>query len=120
MIVRAVPLKDATQTAVTSCGQGTIYDIGAPSCSRKAYAGLHILSSSTGQLKVRIQNSSSSAGGGMTDVFAFTCSAARTAEWLTPLTTSTLTSTDRKFWRAIWEMTTSGDSYKFLPFVRIQ
>lgn len=119
-ILRAVPLKDATATAVTSCGQGTIYDVGAIEPGKKLYAGLHILSSSTGGLKVRIQYSSSSGGGGMADRFAFTCSAARTAEWLTPLTTGTTTATERRFWRTIWEMTTSGESYKMLPFMGIK
>lgn len=122
MIVRAITLKDATTSPVTSCGAGTIFDLGALAsvAGRKLYAGLHVLSSSTGGLKVRVQYSSSSGGGGMTDLFAFTCSAQRTAEWLTPLTTGTVTSTDRKFYRAIWEMTTSGESYKMLPFIGIQ
>ena len=120
MILRAIALKDARETALTSCGSGTIYDIGAVYTGVKAYAGLHILSSSTGGLKVRLQNSSSSGGGGMTDVFAFTCSAQRTAQWLTPLTTGTLSSTFQRFWRSVHEMTTSGESYKFVPFVRIQ
>jgi len=119
-VVRAVPLKDATVTALTSCDTGMIYDVGAVTAGLRAYAGLHILGCSTGGLKVRIQNSSSSEGGGMTDRFTFTCSAARTAEWLTPLTTGTLTSTEQKFWRAIWEMTTSGESYLALPFMAIQ
>ena len=119
-ILRAIPLKDATSTALTSCGTGTIYDIGALYAGVKAYAGLHILSSSTGGVKVRIQVSSSSAGGGMTDKFTFTCSAARTAEWLTPLSTATLSSTFQKFFRATWEMTTSGESYKILPFIGVQ
>lgn len=120
MILRAVALKDARTTALTSCGQGTIYDVGAVYSGTKAYAGVHIVSSSTGGLKVRLQNSSSSGGGGMADVFTFTCSAARAAEWLTPLTTATLSSTFRQFWRAIWETSTCGESYKFVPFMGIQ
>lgn len=119
-ILRATALKDATSTAMTSCGQGTIYDVGAIEPGKKLYAGLHVLSSSTGGLKVRVQYSSSSGGGGMTDRFTFTCSAARTAEWLTPLSTGTTTATERRYWRAIWEMTTSGESYNFLPFMGIQ
>jgi len=119
-ILRATALKDATGTAMTSCGSGTIYDVAALEPSKKMYAGLHILSSSTGGLKVRVQYSSSSGGGGMADLFAFTCSAARTAQWMTPLTTGTTTSTFRRFYRAVWECTTSGESYKFLPFIGIQ
>jgi len=119
-ILRAIALKDASSSAVSSCGQGTIYDVGALEPGKKMYAGLHVLSSSTGGLKVRVQYSSSSGGGGMTDLFAFTCSAARTAEWLTPLTTGTTTSTFRKFARSIWEMTTSGETYRFLSFYKVQ
>lgn len=123
MILRSVPLKDATVTAVTSCGAGTVYDVGGLPSGYQAYAVLHVLSSSTGGLKVRVlSNSSSGFSGGNpgTARFAFTCSAARTAEWLTPLTTGTITSTDQRFWQAIWEMTTSGESYKFLPLIGIQ
>ena len=123
MIMRSVPLKDATVTAVTSCGQGTVYDVGGLAPGYKAYAALHVLSSSTGGVKVRILSNSSSGylGGNPGTVrFAFTCSAQRTAEMLTPLTTGTITSTDQRFWRAIWEMTTSGESYKILPLLGLQ
>lgn len=123
MILRAIPLKDATATSLTSCGQGTVYDVGAIEPGKRLYAGLHVLSSSTGGLKVRILTNSSSGytGGNPGTVrFNFTCSAQRTAEWLTPLTTGTTTSTFQRFWRAIWEMTTSGESYKALPFMGIQ
>ena len=120
MILRSVPLKDATGTPMTSCGQGTIYDVGAIEPTKRIYAGLHILGCSTGGLKVRIQSSSSSGGGGMADRFTFTCSAGRTAEWLTPLTTGNTTATERRYWRSVWEMTTCGESYLFLPFMGIQ
>ena len=122
-ILRAVPLKDATVTAVTSCGEGTVYDVGGLPPGYRAYAVLHVLSSSTGGLKVRVLcNSSSGYTGGNpgTVQFNFTCSAQRTAEWLTPLTTGTITTTERRYWRTIWEMTTSGESYKCLPLIGIQ
>lgn len=123
MILRSVPLKDATATAVTSCGSGTVYDVGAIEPGKKLYAALHVLSSSTGALKVRIlANSSSGYSGGNpgTTRFNFTCSAQRTAEWLTPLSTGTTTSTHQRYWRTIWELTTCGESYKFLSLVGIQ
>ena len=59
-IVRAIPLKDATATALTSCGVGTAFDLGAVTASESLYAGLHLLSSSTGDITFRIQGSSSS------------------------------------------------------------
>ena len=119
-ILRSVPLKDASVTAMTSCGQGTVYDVGAIEPGKRIYAGLHILSSSTGGLKVRITMNSSSGASAGTVRFNFTCSAARTAEWLTPLTTGTTTSTFQRFCRAIHELTTSGESYKFICFMGIQ
>lgn len=123
MILRATALKDATQTALSSCGQGTVFDLGGIQAGRKVYAALHVLSSSTGGIKMRVlSNSSSGYSGGNpgTVRFNFTCSAQRTAEWLTPLSTGSVTSTDHRYWRVIWEMTTSGESYKALPVIGIQ
>ena len=112
-IIRTVPLKDATSTAMTSCGVGTAYDVGGMFSGQKLYGGLHILSSSTGALVVRIQGSSSSH-------IAFTSQTSLGAQWATPLTTGSVATTFRKFWRAEWGMTTSGESYRFLPWMGIQ
>ena len=108
-IIRAVPLKDATVTAMTSCGVGTAYDVGG-------------VSSSIGALVVRIQGSSSSGfgAGKFTSHVAFTSQTSLGGQWATPLSTGTVTSTFQKFWRAEWAMTTSGESYKFLPWMGIQ
>lgn len=122
-IVRAIPLKDATATALTSCGTGTAYDLGGvPHSGGKLFAGLHVLSSSTGGLLVRIQGSSSSGfgAGKFTSHVAFSEESSRQGQWATPLTTGTIASTYQKFWRAEWGMTTSGESYKFLPWMSIE
>jgi len=121
-IARVTPLKDATATAVSSCGDGTAYDIGGVYAGTSLYAALHILSSSTGGLKVRLQGSSSSGfgGGKFTCHVEFTSASCRLGEWATPLTTANVTSTHRAFWRANWECTTSGESYKFLTSMSIQ
>ena len=121
-IIRAVPLKDATATAMTSCGVGTAYAVGGVSAGEELYAGLHVLSSSTGALVVRIQGSSSSGfgAGKFTSHVAFTSQTSLGGQWATPLSTGTVTSTFQKFWRAEWGMTTSGESYKFLPWMGIQ
>jgi hypothetical protein len=121
-IVRAIPLKDATETALTSCGVGTAYDIGAVADGEKLYAGLHVLSSSTGGLTVRLQGSSSSGfgAGKFTSHVSFSENSCRHGQWATPLTTGTITSTHQKFWRVEWGMTTSGESYKILPWMGIQ
>jgi len=121
-ILRAIPLKDATATALTSCGTGTAYDLGGVTTGETFYAGLHVLSSSTGGLLVRIQGSSSSGfgAGKFTSHVAFTEESCRHGQWATPLTTGTITSTFQKFWRAEWGMTTSGESYKLLPWMSIE
>jgi hypothetical protein len=121
-IIRTVPLKDATATAMTSCGVGTAYDVGGMFSGQKLYGGLHILSSSTGALVVRIQGSSSSGfgSGKFTSHIAFTSQTSLGAQWATPLTTGSVATTFRKFWRAEWGMTTSGESYRFLPWMGIQ
>ena len=121
-IIRTVPLKDATSTAMTSCGVGTAYDVGAVTAGEELYGGLHILSSSTGALVVRIQGSSSSgfSAGKFTSHIAFTSQTSLGSQWATPLSTGTITSTHQQFWRAEWGMTTSGESYKFLPWMGIQ
>jgi hypothetical protein len=40
-IIRAVPLKDATTTALTSCGVGTAYDVGGVYAGQKLYRRAH-------------------------------------------------------------------------------
>jgi hypothetical protein len=121
-IVRAIPLKDATATALTSCGVGTAFDLGGVTAGESLYAGLHLLSSSTGTITFRIQGSSSSGFGvGKFDShLSFSAQSSVGGQWATPVTTGTITSTEQKFWRAEWTLTTSGDSYKALPWMSIQ
>jgi len=121
-ISRAVVLKDATGTAVSTCANGTAYDLGGVYAGQSLYSALHILSSSTGGLKVRIQGSSSSGfgSGKFTCHVEFTSASCRVGQWATPLTTANVTSTHQKFWRANWECTTSGESYKLLTHMSIQ
>lgn len=121
-IARVTPIKNATGTAVSTCDNGTAYDIGGVYAGKSLYAALHILSSSTaGGIKVRIQGSSSSGfgGGKFTCHVEFTSASCRVAEWATPLTTANVTSTHRKFWRANWDPSTSGGQ-KFLASMSIQ
>lgn len=122
MILRTTVLKDATQTALTSCGQGTVYDMGGVPVGQKVYAALHQISCSTGGAVFRVLSYSSSGfTGGGTTRFNFTSCAGRFAQWQTPLTTANFTSTDAaRYWRVTWEMTTSGESYLALPFIGIQ
>jgi len=121
-IIRAVPLKNATETALTSCGVGSAYDVGGVYSGIKLYSALHILSSSTGQIVVRVQGSSSSGfgAGKFTSHIAFTSQTSPGGQWATPLTTANVTSTHRQFWRTEWGLTTSGESYKILNWIGIQ
>ena len=115
-------MKDATATALTSCGVGTAYDVGGVYAGQKLYSALHILSSSTGAIVVRLQGSSSSGfgAGKFTSHVAFTSQTSVGGQWATPLTTGSVTSTHRQFWRAEWGMTTSGEEYKLLNWMGIQ
>jgi hypothetical protein len=121
-IVRAIALKDATATALTSCGVGTAFDLGAMYAGTTLYSGLHLLSSSTGDITFRVQGSSSSGFGvgKFTSHVSFSAQSSIGAQWATPLSTGTVTSTEQKFWRAEWTLTTSGDSYKALPWMSIE
>jgi hypothetical protein len=121
-IIRAVPIKDASATALTSCGVGTAYDVGGVYAGQRLYSALHVLSSSTGALVLRIQGSSSSAfgAGKFTSHVAFTSQTSVGGQWATPLTTANVTSTFQQFWRAEWGMTTSGESYKLVSWIGIQ
>jgi len=121
-IIRAVPLKDATTTALTSCGVGSAYDVGGVFSGQRLYSALHVLSSSTGALVLRVQGSSSSGfgAGKFTSHVAFTSQTSVGGQWATPLTTANVTSTFQQFWRAEWGMTTSGESYNLVSWIGIQ
>ena len=121
-ILRAIPLKNATSVALTSCGVGTSFDLGGVTAGDSLYAGLHLLSSSTGDITFRIQGSSSSGFGvgKFASHVAFSAQSSRGGQWATPVTTGTITSTHQKFWRAEWSLTTCGDSYQAVPWMSIQ
>ena len=107
MIIRAVALQNATDTAVaTTCGVGTVYDLGAVEAAQTAYAALHLLTSavgSTNTILFSIYSASSSGAGfgtGETVRFTFTAKSCRGAEWGTQVTGAF--GTCQKFWRTQW------------------
>ena len=116
-IVRVTPLIDARSStnAKTSCGVGTAFDLGALGAGEKLYALLNILSSSTGGLLVRVQSATSSGFAAPNNEVTFTTRSCVSAQWATPLTTATVSSTEPVFWRAEYGMTTSGEAYQFVP-----
>lgn len=109
MIIRAVALQNATDTAVaTTCGTGTVYDLGAVEAAQTAYAALHLLTSavgSTNTIAFTIYSASSSGAGfdsGTNPVvrFTFTALACRGGEWATPV--SGAFGTCQRYWRTQW------------------
>ena len=106
-IIRAIALQNATDTAVaTTCGAGTVYDLGAVEDGQTMYAAQHLLTSSiaSNTIQFKVYSSSSSGAGfataGETLRFTFTAYACRAAEWGTPVTGAF--GTCQKFWRTQW------------------
>jgi hypothetical protein len=121
-LARAVVLKDATATAVSSGANGTAYDLSAIIASgRKLYAGLHVTTQSTDSLQVLVQSATSSGFTAATTEFIFSARTSRGAEWATSGGT-TIGSTDRIFWRCRWTLSTGSNAptAKMLPWVGIQ
>ena len=107
MIIRAIVLQDATNTAVaTTCGAGTAYDLGSVEDGQTAYAAQHLLTSAVGAtntIQFKVYSASSSGAGfatGETLRFTFTALACRGAEWGTPVTGAF--GTCQRFWRTQW------------------
>ena len=121
MISRAIALQDSTVTALTSCELGASYNLGAYSCGDAIYAGLQVLTCSTGGVKFRIQASSSSEFATATEKVAFTSGPGRTGQWQhVAFNPASATSTNKVWWRVTREMTTSGESYKALATISLE
>lgn len=113
MIVRAIALKNAivtgTACACTGPGACTIVDLGGRACDLPIYAGLQLLSSAAGGIKVWIQGNSSSGYTALntgTDLVAFTSRACRDSQWAKiAWNCASATSTQRGFYRAAWTQT---------------
>ena len=77
------------------------------------YAGLHTLSSSTGNaILVKLLSASSSAMGALnpgTVQVTFTCYSCRAAQWATPIAGPL--SSDHRYWKLQWETTTTGRNF---------
>ena len=117
MIVRAIALQDAVSTGTAcacsgaggSCGTGTIKDLGARGPGDVLRAGLQILSSAAGGVKVFIQANSSSGYTALntgTDLVAFTSRACRDSQFqAVPWNCASATSTNRGFYRSAYTQT---------------
>lgn len=125
-LVRAIALKDASVTAVSSGGNGTIFDLSSlftSGATQKLYAGVHVTTQSTDSFVVMVQSASSSGanfGTLATTEFSFTAMTARGAQWGS--STPFISSTDRKFFRTRWTLSTGSNSpsVTFIDWVSIR
>jgi len=117
-IVRAIVLKNASVTGVCSSSArdvtgSTGWDVGQVLLGKTLYAGLHTLSSSTGNaILVKLLSASSSAMGALnpgTVQVTFTCYSCRAAQWATPIAGPL--SSDHRYWKLQWETTTTGRNF---------
>ena len=122
MIVRMTAIQDATATAVaTTCGLGTIYDLGSVEACQTAFAALHLLTSSLNSNTIQFKvYSASSSGAGFTAAqtvrFTFTAAACRGSQWGTPVTGAFATC--QKFWASEWVTSCAGVRKALVEFAR--
>lgn len=125
-LVRAVPLKDGTQSILSSGANGTAYDLSSLFTSggtQKLYAGLHLtMACSTDAFQAFIQSASSSGFATATTEIIFNAMTSRGAQWGTSPGVVTISSTDRKYFRTRWTLATGSNApgVKFLDWVSIR
>src|SRR3990167_1322777 len=120
-IIRLYVAKNASVTGtVCSCvgaGEGTVMDLGGRACDITLYSGIQMLSSTTGGLKLFLQANSSSGYTALnvgTDIYAFTSQVRHDAQWANlPWNCASATSTNRRYYRAAWNQS-SSDSPNWL------
>ena len=107
-LVRAVPLKDFRLTALSTTANGTAYDVGQLSSGQLLYGALHLTAISTGRtLVMKIQSATSSGFTAATDRITFTLTTAVGSTWATPVGGL---STDPRFWRSAWTLSTAAST----------
>lgn len=128
-LTRAIALKDASTGALSSGAVGTAYDLSSiytSGAGQKLFAGLHLLMTCSTALgpesfQAFIQSASSSGFATATTEFIFTAMTSRGAQWASSAGV-TIGSTDRKYWRARWTLSTASNapSVKFIEWVSIR
>lgn len=107
-LIRATPLKDFRATSLSTTDVTTGYQLGALTTGQKAYAALHLTSVSTGRSLVMIIQSATASGfGSPATRFTFALSSARGSTWGTPVTGL---STEHKWWRGSWTLSTAAST----------
>lgn len=131
-LVRAIALKDASATALSSGDNSTGYDLSSlftSGATQKIYAGLHITqmcSTAAGpdSLAVFIQSASSSGFATATTEVIFTAQTSKGAQWASTamMAQLTISSTDRKWFRTRWTLSTGSNapSVKFMDWISIR
>lgn len=132
MIVRAIAMQNASATGTAcacsgvggSCGTGPVKDFGGRARDISVTAGLQVLSSAAGGVKVFLQANSSSGYTALNptgaDIVAFTSRTCRDSQWQKiPWNCASATSTDRKFYRAAFTQTCTS-TFKWLAAMSIE
>ena len=108
-LVRAVALRDfrATANALSTTANGAAIGTFSPVSGEKLYGALHVMATSTQRaFLMTIQSATSSGFTTPTTRISFTDPVgARSGEWATPVAGL---STDIKYWRASWTLSTVG------------
>lgn len=121
-LARAIPLKDATQVAQTSGGNGVAFDLSSViRAGARLFAGIHVTTQSTDSLQAFIQSATSSGFTAATTEFIFGARTSRGAEWATS-GGAVIGSTDRIFWRTRWTLSTGSNAptTNFIDWVSIR
>lgn len=121
-LTRAIALKDASVTALSSGANGTAVDLSSIiSASSRIYGGLHVTTQSTDAFQAFLQSASSSGFATATTELIFSAMTARGAQWGTSPGVA-IGSTSRVFWRTRWTLSTGSNapSVKFLDWVSIR
>lgn len=106
-LIRAVPLKDflAAGSALSTCSAGTAFNLGGLTSGQRFFAGLHLTAVSTGRpFVMTVQSATASAFAAPSTQAVFVLSSAVGSTWATPVANL---STEHKWFRAAWSVTTS-------------
>jgi hypothetical protein len=108
-LVRAVPLKNFMVNPLSTTDVSTGYQVGGVPAGQMLYAGLHLTAgftcSTDRKLSMVVQSATASAFAAPAARATFTLSTKVGAQWSTPAGGF---STEHKWWRASWTMSTAG------------
>lgn len=106
-LIRAVPLKNFLDTALSTTASGSAYSTVPPNTGQKLYAAMHLTGISTGRtLAMTVQSASSSGFGSLTTEISFALTSERGSTWKTLASPST----DRAWRRARWVLSTAAST----------